>query len=383
MDLKIQQQMFDQIAKASKILIVLPELLYADALASGLALRLFLEKLHKDVTVISSAKPEGLVGFLPKADEIKAEPQSIKSLVVELDTTQKKLDELSYQILDNKVEVFLKSKGEAFSPQDVSFKKEKFPIDLLIILGCQGFEDLGRLFRENTEIFYETPKVNIDNKPGNEYFGSINLVDVTATSLAEILTGLLESYEQQLIDEHIATCLLTGIITQTNSFQHAQTTPQALMKASRLVALGGRQQEIIKHIYKTKSLALLKLWGRALARLKVVEERGVAYSVLNPEDFEKTEASEDLLLSALKELLANVSGYRVLGILAQSQLGSPVRLLFAFHLEFDYGLFEKKFGQSVKILDAPGEPYRLCEFVVADLNLEEAESQLTSLVLKS
>lgn len=380
MDLKIQEQLFDQVAKAGKILIALPELLHADALASGLALRLFLEKLRKDVVIVSSAQPEGLVGFLPKAAEITTEPQSVKSLVVELATAQKKLDELSYQVLENKVEIFLKSKGEAFSPQDISFKQERFPVDLIIFLGCQGFEDLGKLFREHAKIFYETPKINIDNRPGNEYFGAINLVDVTATSLAEVLTGLLESYEQQLIDEHIATCLLTGIITQTNSFQHAQTTPQALMKASRLVALGGRQQEIVKHVYKTKSLPLLKLWGRALAKLRAVEEKSLAYSVLNPGDFEKTEAGDDLLLLALKELLANVSGYRILGILSQAKPGNNIRLIFAFHLEFDSALFEKQFGQSIKILDAPGEPYRLCEFTVSNLGLEEAEARLVSLV---
>ncbi len=381
MDTKIEQQVFDQIGKAKKILVALPEVLHADALASGLAMRLFLEKLGKEVEVVTSAQPGAEFAFLPKAAELKNTVQSVKSLVVELDTAQKKLDELSYQVLENRVEIYLKSKSAPFVPDEVKFKNEKFPVDLLVVLGCQAFEDLGGLFRDNTEVFYETPKINVDNKPGNEYFGAVNLVDVTATSLAEVLSGLFEQYEQQLVDEQIATCLLTGIITQTNSFQHAQTTPQALMKASRLVALGGRQQEIIKHVYKTKSLPLLKLWGRALARLKVLETARAAYSVLNAGDFEKTEASEDLLLPALKELLANVSGYQVLGLLAQSRLGAPARLFFALHLEAKSEPYEKNFGQPLKVLEAAGEPYHIYEFAVAEASLEAVEDKLLHSVL--
>lgn len=376
MDTKSGAQFFEQVGKAKKVLVVLPESVSADALASGLALKLFLDKLGKEAEVATSGPLETAVSFLPQVSQVKSKIQSVKSLVVELDTVQKKLDELSYQVLENRVEIFLKAKSEPFTAEDVKFKTEKFPTDLLIVLGCQSFEDLGSLFRQNTEIFYETPKINIDNKPGNEFFGALNFVDVTATSLAEVLAGLFEQYEQQLVDEHIATCLLTGIITQTNSFQHAQTTPQALLKASRLVALGGRQQEIVKHIYKTKSLPLLKLWGRALARLKVAEAHGAAYSVLTSGDFEKTDAGEDLLLPALKELLSNISGYRVLGLIAQSRPGAPVRLLFALHLEVAGGLLEKHFGQPVKVLEAAAEPYRIYEYVAAEPVLETAEALL-------
>src|SRR6202042_3084276 len=129
--------------------------------------------------------------------------------------------------------------------------------DLIIVLEAGSLENLGKIYEQHTDVFFETPKINIDNKANNEYFGAINLVDVTATSVAEILAELLQKYEDQLIDEDVATCLLAGIISKTHSFQHVLTTPKAFLKASELVALGGRQQEVVKHIYKTKSLPLL------------------------------------------------------------------------------------------------------------------------------
>lgn len=376
MDTKNGTQFFEQTGKAKKILVVLPELISVDVLASGLALKLFLDKLGKETEVVTSGRPEATVNFLPQANQIKAKIQDVKSLVVELNTAQKKLDELSYQVSDNRVEIFLKAKGEPFTPEDVNLKTEKFSADLLIILGCQSLEDAGNLFKQNAEIFYEIPKINIDNKPGNEFFGTVNFVEITSTSLAEILAGLFEQHEQQLIDEDIATCLLTGIIFQTNSFQHVQTTPQALLKASRLVELGARQQEIVRYLYKTKPLPLLKLWGRILAKLKVIEARKAAYSVLTSADFEKTAAGEDLLLPAFKEMLSNIFGYRVLGLITQSQPGAPVRAFFAVHLEVADGLLSKQFGQPVKVLEATGELYRIYEYIAPELTLEAAEALL-------
>ena len=98
MDLTTEQQIFEQIKKSSKILLFLPENVNADSLGSCLALRLFLNKLQKDVTVVSSATlPENLK-FLPGVGEIKKSLALVKSLVVTVDASVKKLEEISYKI---------------------------------------------------------------------------------------------------------------------------------------------------------------------------------------------------------------------------------------------------------------------------------------------
>jgi nanoRNase/pAp phosphatase (c-di-AMP/oligoRNAs hydrolase) len=381
METSQEKQIFDQFQRATKILVVLPASLNSDLVASGLALKLFLKKMQKEVEVVSSGPVLLEYGFLPEVKEVKSEIKNAKSLVVEVNTTEKKLEELSYQVLDNKLHIYLKSKNESFVPQDVTFLTDKFPVDLIVTLGCRSLENIGKVFLDNTELFYATPKINIDNKTGNEYFGAVNFVEISVSSLSELLVLLFEKYEQQLIDEDIATCLLTGIITKTNSFQHSHTTPQAFLKASQLVALGGRQQEIIKALYKTKPLGLLKLWGRALARLKVMESKKVAYSVLTPNDFEKTESTEELAPLALKELLQNVSGYEVLGLLTQAAVNGQVTAWFALHVEAQTEAFIKHLGEPVQILDMPAEPYKLYEFVLSNTTLTEAENKLLHSVL--
>ncbi len=367
MELSTDQQIFDLIKKSNKILIVLPQNASADYISSALALKLFLSRLQKDVVVVSSALlPENL-NFLPGISEIKSQIDAGKSLVIAVDTSQKKLEELSYQTSSDKARIFLKSKGDSFTAQDVTFSQDKFPIDLVISLGVKTLEDLGQIYEQQADLFFETPKINIDNSPQNEYFGQVNLVDVTATSVAEILSELLQKYEEQLLDEDIATCLLTGIIAQTHSFQHVHTTPKAFLKASELVNLGGRQQEIVKNIFKTKSLALLKLWGRALARMKILDKENTIYSLLNFTDFEKAEATPGELLPALSELVVNVSGYKLVGLLAEVEKGL-IKFLCALHEQLPAGKFLGNLGGSqVKILDST-----LGNFVIVQASFEQS-----------
>ena len=92
-----------------------------------------------------------------------------------------------------------------------------------------------------------------------------------------------------LIDEDIATLLLTGIITDTGSFQNANTTPKSFAVAAQLISYGARQQEIIQHIYKTKQLSQLKLWGRILSKIQTDDSHKIVWSVVTQQDFRDTE----------------------------------------------------------------------------------------------
>lgn len=360
MEPSIEQQIFEQIRKSNKILIVLPQNLQADALASALGLRLFLGKLEKDVTVASTGVAADNLKFLPGADILQTQISAQKSLVVTVDTTAKKLEEISYQTGEDKAQIYLKGKTAEFTPEDLSFGTEKFPVDLIVVLGARSLEDLGKLYEQNTDLFFETPKINLDNHSGNEYFGQLNLVDITVSSTAEILAEVLQKYEQQLLDQDIATCLLLGIISSTRSFQHVQTTPKAFLKASELVALGARQQEIIKNIYKTKSLALLKLWGRALARMKILEAEKCVYSVLNLGDFQKAGAGEGELLPVLAEFVDNISGYNIIAVLAETAPNSQ-RLLLAAAEQTETEKLILALGGKTNVLDFNMGNYKIIE----------------------
>jgi phosphoesterase RecJ-like protein len=194
--------------------------------------------------------------------------------------------------------------------QDVSFSTSRPKFDLIIVLDSPDLERLGSLYDQFTDLFYETPILNIDHHASNDYFGKVSWVDLTATSTCEMLVSLLESLSgsselgnKKLLTEDIATALLTGIITDTGSFQIANTTPKSFTVAAQLVAAGARQQEIIKHIFKTKPLSTLRLWGKVLT--KIVEEQDPAFvwSVVSSQDLADVQATSSELTGVIDELL--------------------------------------------------------------------------------
>ncbi|MFA5991135.1 MAG: hypothetical protein WC794_02745 [Candidatus Doudnabacteria bacterium] len=371
MEPSIEQQILEQFKKAGKILIVLPENLNVDALSAGLALRLFLLKQQKEVSIASSSLVPLQLRFLPGAETVQNRLTQGKSLVVSINTTVKKLEEISYQKTPQAVQIYLKSQADEFEQQDISFSKETAPLDLIVALGGKSLESFGKIFEQATDRFFETPKINIDCQAANEYFGAINLVDITATSVSEILVELMQKYEEQLIDEDIATCLLSGIIEKTSSFQHVQTTPRAFLKASELVALGGRQQEVVKNIFKTKSLPLLKLWGRALARLKLIENLPVVYAPLGLMDFEKAEAGSAEIFPALKELVNNLNGNKIFALIFEIQK-NQIDLQMAVHEQIQVEKLLVAFPGATQSAMGIGD-LRLLEYRFAEQSLEEAE----------
>ncbi len=346
MELSTLQQISDYLNRSRKVLLALPLHVTVDRLCSAYALNHVLSKMGKETGLASAARALPNVGFLTDLPPISPGLSTGQSLVINVATATAQLDELSYQSETDKVQIFLKAKGSGqFSPKDVSVTAGNQDYDLIITLGAQTLEDLAELYQQNTDLFFNTPKINLDIDAGNEYFGTINLIDVTASSLAEVVAQVIASVEQAVTDENVATSLLGGIIANTHSFQDAATTPKTLTAASSLIAQGARQQDIIKNLYKTKDFALLKLWGRALARIKTVSEASLLYSMLTRSDFEKTGEGGDRLVLVLRELLENVAGFKTIALLGEQDNGT--RLLIAGLPHANILTLARKFTEEV------------------------------------
>jgi phosphoesterase RecJ-like protein len=113
---------------------------------------------------------------------------------------------------------------------------------------------------------------------------------------------------ENLLDEDVATALLAGLTYDTSSFRNGNTTPKALTVAAQLVAAGARQQEIIDKIFRTKPLATLKLWGKALSKLEEESEYHFAWSAVTAEDAREAGAEPKDVHDVVDELLKSVAG---------------------------------------------------------------------------
>ena len=90
-----------------------------------------------------------------------------------------------------------------------------------------------------------------------------------------------------LIDKDIATCLYTGIMTDTGSFRFRSTTSTTHRVIADLIEQGAENDRIHNNVYDSNSYGRLQLLGQALKNLKSFPEYKAAYITLT--DAEKTE----------------------------------------------------------------------------------------------
>jgi len=142
------------------------------------------------------------------------------------------------------------------------------PFDLVIALDCSDLKRLGHF--PDMPAFGGVPLLNIDHHVTNLNFGDVNLVDPRAASATEIVLRLLE-YMAVPLNAELATCLLTGIVTDTRGFRTSNVTIQVMDAALRLMKAGASLPYITQHSLDRRPTTALRLWGAALAQLHVVD----------------------------------------------------------------------------------------------------------------
>jgi phosphoesterase RecJ-like protein len=153
--------------------------------------------------------------------------------------------------------------------------------DLLVISGCSIKKRVGNENITNLK----TPVLNIDHHPDNTQYGDVNVVDAEKSSVAELVYDFFR-YCKWEITPDIATCLLTGIFTDTGSFMHSNTSASTLKAAADLMKRGARLDKIARHTYKGKTTETLKAWGRAINNTFYDEQKKIIYSVMTEDDMQ-------------------------------------------------------------------------------------------------
>ncbi|RYG48380.1 bifunctional oligoribonuclease/PAP phosphatase NrnA, partial [bacterium] len=171
--------------------------------------------------------------------------------------------------------------------------------DLGIILDLDSIGRLG----STGEFFRACDRlVVIDHHVPDQAPGDLRIVDTSAPATAVILTRLLNDLGAKITPD-MATCLLTGIVTDTGSFRFRNTTPEALHLAAQLIEYGGDIVRVSEEIFQRKSLAGQRLLGRVLDSMRLTAGGRIAWSTINALDFEIAGASDEDTEGFVNELL--------------------------------------------------------------------------------
>lgn len=295
-----KQQISRLIDKSNNILVAIPENINGDALGGALALAGALKKLGKNAQLITPEKLPTKFGFLPKTNSLSYNTFQEREFVLSIKNPEDHINNLYFEKNNGLLHIYLNTKKK-IEEQDFRLLSSH-PFDLIFAVNSQDFENLGRAFEYNPELFYETPLINIDNHTANENFGEINLVDITSSSVSEIIMEFIDFLDRNLLDKDIATWILTGLIDATDNLQSPRTTPRTFNNAALLINRGGDQQQVIQYFYKTKSLGFLKLWGRILHELSWDKEKKLIQGRIRQNDFQKTNTTSEHIPQIFEEI---------------------------------------------------------------------------------
>jgi bifunctional oligoribonuclease and PAP phosphatase NrnA len=157
------------------------------------------------------------------------------------------------------------------------------------------FLDCGNIDRMPVDWLQEHrgPVLNVDHHHDNTRFGDINLVDVDASSTAEIVYALARALGARVTPE-IASALYVGLVTDTGRFMYENTNVGAHRMAAELIEAGVDVQDIYQRLYERVPVEKLKLIARALEKVERHADCGLAITYIAAEDYAATGATEVL-----------------------------------------------------------------------------------------
>ncbi len=313
------------IKKSNDILILTHKNPDGDAVGSVLGLSIALLSAGKEVSSFSNDPISNVFGFLPNLSEIKTE------------------------IIPKKY-------------------------DLIILLDCDnlrrtGIEDMGKVFVSFDNILV------IDHHPRNEetilnenYY---SIIDSRASSTAVLVYDLLKELDIP-ITKDIANCLFTGIFTDTGSFQHSNTDEKTLKVAAELMRKGSRVDKISRQIFNNRTIPAIKLWGKALSRIKTDDKTGMAVSYLSKKDFEEYDVSQEEL-SGLVSIINMISDTKFSLLLTERD---DQKLKGSLRSEEYKGIDVSRIARSLG-----GGGHKLASGFEMDGNIEESIKKISKMIL--
>ena len=234
-----KQQLTERLKTANNVLVTVSADPSVDQLAACIGLTLFLNKQGKHATAVFSGDVPSTLEFLKPEETLEKNTDSLRDFIISLDKS--KADKLRYKVEDKVVKIFITPYRTSLSADDLEFSQGDFNVDLVVALGVKVQEDLDNAITAHGRILHDATVATV-NTSNDGNLGSINWHDNQASSLCELVVDLGHELGKDLLDNQIATALLTGIVAETARFSNEKTTPQTMSVSAELMSAGANQQ---------------------------------------------------------------------------------------------------------------------------------------------
>ncbi|MNQ53127.1 Bifunctional oligoribonuclease and PAP phosphatase NrnA [compost metagenome] len=157
--------------------------------------------------------------------------------------------------------------------------------ELIFTLDFNAFHRTGEM--EHTLVKLTAPFIMIDHHQKPDDYAAYTYSDTSFGSTCEMVYNFISFLnKKEDLDKTIATCIYTGILTDSGSFRFPGTTGNTHRIIAELIDLGVENTQIPVLLFDNSSYSRLQLLGRALQNMKVLEEHKTSYTSLTQEELD-------------------------------------------------------------------------------------------------
>lgn len=191
---------------------------------------------------------------------------------------------------------------------DVLLETPSWLPDAIVLVDCADPKRAGRIGDLINALPEATPRILIDHHVSNESTWPLAWIDADAAATCEMvsLIALALGADLSAGDGSLAATLAAGIIMDTATFQHGNTTGRTLEIGALLLAAGAPMSEISRKIYRSKPLAQVQLHARVLAGINTSDGGRTVYASMMLSDLAEVGATPEMS-EGIVDALAHVS----------------------------------------------------------------------------
>jgi phosphoesterase RecJ-like protein len=173
-----------------------------------------------------------------------------------------------------------------FDRQNSQSQKAINSSEIIFLLDFNAFHRVGYDMQSTLEKYPNDFAMIDHHQQPDEVKYMYSDVDICAT--CQMVYQFIEmNNDLELIDEEIATCLYTGIMTDTGSFRFKSTTSSTHRIIADLIDKGAQNNKIHNNVYDSNSYGRLLLLGQALSNLQIFPEYKTAFITLTEAEKKK------------------------------------------------------------------------------------------------
>ena len=216
--------------------------------------------------------------------------------------------------------------------------------DLVIALDAGELTRFGSLYTRHRAFLERANILNIDHHISSSGCGQVNIIDPAAAATAELLV-LFQQQTGLPLNRDAALCLLTGIITDTSSYQFTNTTARTMEVSAVLLRAGAIPETVVQPVYRTRPLAQVRFQAMVIAKAQTACGGRLIWSQATGEMLRAAGASEDMD-DNLSGVLRDIEGVEVAAFLKSYSDPHTTRLSLRCAAPYNAAEFCQRFANG-------------------------------------